>query len=218
MTVSFTIQILLAGLSRQSAPVEIPKAELPKAAICTACAANGESHGEEKPAAGAKLQGKSYFFCKRDELKTFMDDPEAYLPPKLPRPLPAFDLTDVDGGKWNPETLADKVVLIDWWATWCGPCKEMMPVLDKVQEKFRGEGLVLLSVSIDEKRADFDRFIGKRKFGNPVMWDDRRAWAEFGVRAIPALFLVDHGKIVGQWRGKQTRATIEAAVRRALDD
>lgn len=214
----YAIALLLAATPGQSAPVEIPKAELPKAAVCTACSANGEAHGPEKPAGGAKLQGKTYYFCNRDELKTFLTDPGAYLPPELPRPLPSFELTDTAGAKWNGKALADKVVLIDWWATWCVPCKEMMPVLDKVQEKFRAEGLVLLSVSIDEKKSDFERFVAKRKFSNPVSWDDRQAWAGFGVRAIPALFLVDHGQIVGQWRGKQTQATIEAAVRRALDD
>lgn len=215
---SSTAVLLLATSLCQSTPVEIPKAELPKAAVCTACAANGETHGPEKPAGGVKLQGKVYYFCNRDELKAFLSDPGAYLPPELPRSLPTFELTDNAGATWNRDALSDKVVLIDWWATWCVPCKEMMPVLDKIQEKFRSEGLVLLSVSIDEKKLDFDRFVAKRKFANPVIWDGRRAWAEFSVRAIPALILVDHGKIVGQWRGKQTQATIEAAVRRALED
>ena len=80
------------GALAQDTPEDIAKKDLPKKATCVVCASNGEGHGEEKPAAGVRYKGKSYFFCNAREAVTFKQDPEAFMPPVLPRPrttLPA---------------------------------------------------------------------------------------------------------------------------------
>lgn len=210
-----TALLALAALA-QERPVDIAKKDLPKAAECVVCSQNGEEHGMEKPVAGVVFRGKNYYFCHAGEVKTFKADPEGFLPPVLPRPMPAFDLADSTGKRWNGGAFKDRTVLIDWWASWCGPCKDMMPILDKIVERNRGAGLELLSVSIDEKRRDFEGFVSKRKFGNPVLWDDKQTWSGFGVKVIPMLFLVKDGQIVAQWRGKQKSEVIEQAVKKAL--
>lgn len=202
----------LISVAMQDVPQDISKKELPKSAHCVVCEAMGSAHGEEKPVAGVKFRGQSYFFCNVKEIKAFKEDPAGYLPPVLPRSLPKFMLTDTTGVVWDAAQFKGKTVLIDWWATWCGPCKEMMPTLDAIQEKHRDEGLVLLSVSIDEKKSDFDAFLKKRKFAGAVAWDNAQAWSGFSIKAIPALFLVRDGQIVKEWRGKQKRETIEAAL------
>jgi thiol-disulfide isomerase/thioredoxin len=199
----------------QDKPVVIPKAELPKTdQFCTVCEADGNGHGAEKAVAGVRYQGKEYYFCHSNEVAKFTKDPEAYLPPILPRPMPAFALADTAGKTWNAEAMKGQLVLLDFWATWCVPCKEMKPVLERVQKQF-GDKLTVLSVSIDEKRADFDKFLIKNKFSNPVLFDDKQTWAEWRVRVVPTFFLVKDGQIVGQWSGKKPEKDIVALVKKS---
>src|SRR5689334_6803956 len=115
----FMAACLIAGLNHptralQDSPVEIPKKELPKAAICAVCEANGEGHKEEKPAAGLRFKGRSYYFCSAKEVAEFKKDPDAFLPPILPRPAPALELATLDGLKASLADYKGKVVLVDW--------------------------------------------------------------------------------------------------------
>ena len=80
-------------------PEEIAKKDLPKKAVCFVCSANGETHGEEKPAAGARYKGKTYYFCNEKEAVAFKQDPEAYMPPVLPRPAPKSLGSTLDGAR-----------------------------------------------------------------------------------------------------------------------
>lgn len=203
--------LLLAFL--QDTPVQLPKAELPKEAqLCAVCEADGVGHGAERAAAGVRYKGSVYFFCNTGEVSKFLKDPAAYLPPVLPRPAPKFDLVDTSGTVWNAETMKGKVVLIDFWATWCAPCKEMKPIIERLHKK-AGEKLTILSVSIDEKKADFDKFLTKTKFSNPVLFDNAQTWGAWRVRVVPTFFIVKDGMIVDQWSGKRS----EKAVQEMLD-
>ncbi len=212
LTLLLTTSFLVPG---QDKPVDIPKGELPNAPqVCVVCEAAGSGHGAEKAAAGVRFKGQAYYFCNPSEVAKFKKDPEAYLPPILPRPMPAFALADTAGKTWNAEAMKGQLVLLDFWATWCVPCKEMKPVLERVQKQF-GDKLTVLSVSIDEKRADFDKFLIKNKFSNPVLFDDKQTWAEWRVRVVPTFFLVKDGQIVGQWSGKKPEKDIVALVKKS---
>lgn len=204
-------------LIQQTEPIrDIPKEALPAVAHCVVCVANGNDHGEEKPVAGVVYNGKNYYFCNKSEIKSFKEDPEGFLPPVLPRPMPAFEFQDISGKVWNSAATSKNVYLLDWWASWCKPCIEMMPSLDKIRTKFADKGFEMLSISIDEKKSDFDKFIAKHKFANPVMLDDKETWSKFGIRTIPALFLIKDNTIIAQWRGKQKSGVIEVEIERAL--
>jgi len=213
---TLTAFLLLAGIGVQDTPQDIAKKDLPKSAHCVVCEAGGSAHGEEKPAAGVRYKGKEYYFCAAKEVATFKKDPEAFVPPVLPRPAPAFQLTNLAGEKVRPADLRGKVVLVDFWATWCKPCIEGMPAMQKLHEKYGGKGLAMLGVSIDEKGAKVVApFVQKRKFTYPMFVDggDDPAWKSFGVRSIPALFLIDkEGRIVKQWVGKPKEQEVEQAV------
>ena len=200
----------------QDKPVEVPKGDLPRSSVCAVCMANGESHGEERPQAGLRYKGTTYYFCSKKEVETFKKDPDAFLPPVLPRPMPAFDLTDVDGKHWTAESFKGTTILVDFWATWCGPCKEMKPIVEKVREKFAGKGFEVLSVSIDEKKADLLKFLPKNKFANPVLHDSSQTWAAWKVRVVPAFYLVKDGQVVAQWVGKFKQDVLEKAVGSAI--
>ncbi len=206
------IAISTIALGFQSTPQDIPKKDLPKAAECVICSAGGANHGLEKPAGGVMYNGKAYYFCNSKEIAEFKKNPEAYLPPVLPRAMPAFEIKDAEGKVWNAESMKGKLVLIDFWASWCGPCKEMMPALDNVYAKYKERGFVLLSVSVDQKKADLDKFLTGHKFPNPVLHDTTGVYTKWGVRSIPATFLIKDGQVIAQWSGVQTEATLDTAI------
>ena len=208
--------LAIAVLGLQDKPQDIAKKDLPKAAECVVCSAQGGAHGEEKPAGGVKYKGKSYFFCNSKEIPTFKANPDMYLPLELPMDLPSLDLKDQGGKVWDAEAMKGKVVLLDYWATWCKPCLALKPKLDKVRETYKDKGFEMLSLSIDEKRDTLDKFLKKTPFENPVLWDDKQTWAKLRVIAIPALFLVKDGKVIATFKGEPNAKQIEAAVKSAL--
>jgi thiol-disulfide isomerase/thioredoxin len=110
------------------------------------------------------------------------------------RMAPPFALTTIDGRHISLDGLAGKVVLIDFWATWCGPCREALPHLRDVAKKFQGQPFVVLSVSLDSDEAKWREFVSN----NGMTWLQYRdgKWTgpiatQFGVRAIPATFSID---------------------------
>jgi peroxiredoxin/YHS domain-containing protein len=203
-----------AAFAWQDTPEDIPKAELPKAAVCAVCSATGSTHGEERPAAGVRYKGKSLYFCSVKEVATFKKDPESFLPPVLPRPAPSFSLRSLSGEKVNLTDVKGKVVLIDYWATWCGPCVATMPEMQRLHEKYSAKGLTILGVSVDEEgEKKVKPFIARRKFTYPILLDDQSTWKAYNAKVIPALFLVDkEGRIVRQWVGKPDKKEVEQAV------
>lgn len=207
--------LVVMSLGMQATMSDIPKADLPKGKTeCVVCTSLGHDHGPERPVAGVVFEGKRYYFCKPGEVDQFKRDPEGFLPPVLPRPMPGFDLLDRNGTRWNAEAFRNKVVLIDFWATWCAPCKKLQPELEALAK--RQSGLTLLSVSIDEKAEVLDGFLAQNRFENPVLHDNKHTWAGWRVRSVPALFLVKNGQVVSRWVGIPKEGELDAAVKTAL--
>jgi len=107
---------------------------------------------------------------------------------------PNFRLTTLDGRTLTLESLTGKVVLIDFWATWCGPCREALPHIRQIAKKFDGQPFVVLSISLDSDEAKWKDFVGK----NGMTWMQYRDGSfegriskEFNVTAIPATFTID---------------------------
>ncbi|HMI50513.1 MAG TPA: TlpA disulfide reductase family protein [Candidatus Saccharimonadales bacterium] len=158
------------------------------------------------------LDGQALAHLKQDDAATAQfakflkiaatDDParrraERYIErPELARArmAPAFSVTTLDGQTISMDDLQGKVVLLDFWATWCPPCREAVPHLRDVAKKFQGEPLVILSVSLDSDMEKWQDFITK----NQMTWlqyrDSGFAGAiakKFGVDAIPHTFTID---------------------------
>lgn len=107
------------------------------------------------------------------------------------RMAPPFAITTTDGQRVSMDDLAGKVVLLDFWATWCGPCREALPHMREIAKKFQGQPLVVLSVSLDTDEQKWKDFIAK----NEMTWLQYRDTGPiakmFAVEAIPHTFTID---------------------------
>jgi peroxiredoxin len=110
-----------------------------------------------------------------------------------------FTLTDLQGKTWSLRELKGKVVLVNFWATWCPPCRKEMPDLNALYQRFKDQGFVILAIS-DEEADKVRPFIAERKISYPVMLDPGRKVNElFQVEGIPKSFVYDReGKLVAQ--------------------
>lgn len=117
-----------------------------------------------------------------------------------------FTLADLQGKTWHLQDLRGKVVLVNFWATWCPPCRKEMPDLQSLYDKFKDQGFVVLAIS-DEEAAKVAPFISDRKISYPVMLDPGRKVNDlFIVDGIPKSFVYDHsGKMVAQSIDMRTR-------------
>ena len=117
-----------------------------------------------------------------------------------------FSLKDLNGKTWNFSDLRGKVVLVNFWATWCPPCRKEIPDLEALYERFGSQGLVIFGIS-DEEASRVEPFIRDRKVTFPILLDPGRKVNEaFIVEGIPKSFVYDRdGKLVSQSIDMRTR-------------
>jgi peroxiredoxin len=108
-----------------------------------------------------------------------------------------FTLTDVQQQKWNLKSLRGNVVLVNFWATWCPPCRTEIPDLNALYQRFRGQGFVILAIS-DEDASTVKTFLAQQKVAYPILLDSSPSVKElFRVRGIPKSFVYDReGRLV----------------------
>lgn len=126
----------------------------------------------------------------RQRALRFIDQPDL----ARARMAPAFAVTTTDGQRIAMDDLTGKVVLLDFWATWCAPCREALPHIRELARKFQGQPLVILSVSLDSDEQKWKEFVAK----NEMTWPQYRDGGftgpiakMFGVDAIPHTFTID---------------------------
>lgn len=108
-------------------------------------------------------------------------------------PAPAWKLKDVQGQAVSSDQFKGKVVVIDFWATWCGPCRQEIPGYVDLQKKYGADGLVIIGVSLDQAGpAVVAEFMKKFGVNYPMVMGDDDVQAAFGgMEAIPTTFLID---------------------------
>jgi peroxiredoxin len=117
-----------------------------------------------------------------------------------------FTLTELGGKTWNLKEQRGKVVVLNFWATWCPPCRKEMPDLEKLYQQFKEQGLVILAIS-DEDAGKVRPFIAGQKVTYPILLDPGRKVNElFQIEGIPKTFVYDRsGKLVAQSIDMRTR-------------
>ena len=111
--------------------------------------------------------------------------------------MPEIGLKDLSGKTVNLASLAGKVVVIDFWATWCAPCKEELPVLQKLYKKYASQGLVVVGVSVDKDAANIPSFAKKLALTFPVVHDaGHQVSGRYQPPRMPSSYIIDRKGIV----------------------
>ena len=114
---------------------------------------------------------------------------------------PGFSLEDLNGKKSGLKHYRGKVVFLNFWATWCGPCKEEMPSMEELSKRFKEKDFVFLAISVDYAGIQpVKEFIEKHRYTFPVLIDPKCETLDlFEVKGIPTTFLIDKkGMIIGK--------------------
>ena len=126
---------------------------------------------------------------------------------------PDFALATPDGKQnLSLASLRGKVVLLNFWATWCPPCREEMPSMERLSQEFKDQGLAVVAVDLQESPKQVARFMKDFRLSFPAALDaDGKVAARYQVRALPSTFLVDRaGRVVGQAAGPRDWASPES--------
>ena len=134
-------------------------------------------------------------------------------PPLVGSPAPDFALRSTNKENIRLSEHLGEVVLINFWATWCGPCRQQMPLLDALYSKYQRAGLVLLGINIDEDRDDAIEMAQTLKVGYPILFDDRKDVSRaYQPDSMPLTVIIDREGVVryvseGFRPGYETRYT-----------
>ncbi len=132
---------------------------------------------------------------------------------KVKKSAPNFSLKDLNGQKVELKHFKGKVIFLNFWATWCGPCKEEMPSMESLWQQFRGKDFVLLSISVDyEGVKPVKEYIEKQRYTFRVLIDPQCQTLDlYEVKAIPTTLIIDKkGQIVAMAIGPKDWKSPEA--------
>jgi thiol-disulfide isomerase/thioredoxin len=139
------------------------------------------------------------------------------------RPLPELGLADLSGKRWTVADLKRKAVLVNFWATWCGPCRSELPHVQKLHERIRGNAkLAIVTISVDDNPGLIEPFLKENRYTFPVLVGGAGSFSKFAAGGIPQTYVVDsEGTIVeeqlgfggdGERWGAKMEASLEAAL------
>jgi thiol-disulfide isomerase/thioredoxin len=171
-------------------------------------------------------------FAKKDAPKAPDPSKPAELAFKAGDKAPAFSLADNAGGTVTLDSLKGKVVLLDFWATWCGPCRKVMPVIQKLNDEFKDKGVAVFGVNTWEKRGgaadDASRqaamqtarkYMEDKKYTYGCLFGGDDLAKAYGVPGIPTLVLINKDGTIAMTEvgaGDETESQLRAAIQAAL--
>jgi thiol-disulfide isomerase/thioredoxin len=120
-------------------------------------------------------------------------DPDGQL---VGQPAPAFELRDLEGHRVSLDQLRGKIIMLDFWATWCGPCQISMPIMDRLQKEFSGD-VVLLAIDVMEPEETVREYVSRQNVRSKVLLDPEGSVGEvYGSGAIPMQVIIDQQGVV----------------------
>ena len=136
------------------------------------------------------------------------------------QPAPAFEWRNESGSPVGLDQYKGKVVYLDFWASWCGPCRQSFPWMNEMLAKYAAKGLVVVGVNLDANAADAKKFLNETPAKFDVFFDNKGQSPKlYGVRGMPTSYLIDrNGKIASIHAGfnPAKKAELESALRNAL--
>jgi len=130
---------------------------------------------------------------------------------------PDFTLQDLAGNSVTLSSLKGRPVLLDFWASWCGPCRAEMPVVERLYRDYAARGLAVIGVDVGESRETVARYIAQQGYSYTVVLDsDLEAAMLYNARALPTLVVIDtDGNVSAYGQGTRSEAELRANIRRA---
>ena len=152
-----------------------------------------------------------------------VENPDALVGKPAPRrgaPAPDFTLTDLSGETHTLSDYQGRVVIINFWATWCHPCREEMPDMQEIYEEYQDDGLVILAVNANESQATVQAFADEYELTFPILLNSAADIVDlYDVQSFPSTYFVDaDGRIrVDTFSGPMTSSYIESQVLELID-
>lgn len=183
-------------------------------AICAVCGPR-EGSGFEPVKARATWKGKEYAFCSVKCKVEFLKDPQAFLVTDEGKAAPAFTLKTLDGRAVSLADFRGRVVLLDFWGTFCPPCMAALPELQALHEKHAARGFAVVGVTVDDRPALVKKATAGLTY--PIVRATPQVWSAYKVSSLPSLVLVGRdGKIVKRFGSETAPATMRAEIEKAL--
>jgi len=138
---------------------------------------------------------------------------------------PVFSLPDMDGQKVDLASFKGKVIVLEFWATWCAPCREEIPVLNQIYRSYKEKGLVVIGISLDRKPPqEVKKFLDGIQVEYPNVMGDEEIFEKYSqlanvgpIRGIPATFIIDRqGQICRKFMGLTEKRILEEALEAVL--
>ena len=112
--------------------------------------------------------------------------------------VPSFVLKDLKGNDEQLQSFKDKLILVNFWASWCGPCNEEAPSMEEMYQKLHSEGLIIVGISIDHHVGQVEKFVKQYSVTFPVLLDtDESVASSYGITGVPETFILNsHYKLI----------------------
>lgn len=135
---------------------------------------------------------------------------------------PVIEAPMIDGTELSLSTLRGQVVYVDFWASWCTPCRQALPALERLYQQHRDQGFTVLAVNVDSEHEAALRMLKRIPVSYPVVFDPEGRWPErYGVNGMPSGYLLDRdGRVITVKIGYRTKdfPELERAIQNALEE